>query len=103
MQCWSHVLPHESCHQQFFVPCLNAFLGIGEYAQIESSDNSRNAVARVIDIVHRDNQCHLLINWYFKASQTSSDCLDHHLIVLIIISVIIAKVRTLCYHAGLNG
>jgi hypothetical protein len=29
--------------------------------------------------VHRDNQCHLLINWYFIASQTSADCLDHHL------------------------
>jgi hypothetical protein len=81
MQCWSGIQPHGSCRRQFFVPTLNAFIGIGEYIEIvRTSDNSRDApVARIIDIVHGDDHCHLLINWYFRAPQTSADCLDHRL------------------------
>jgi len=42
-------------------------------------DHPRDAIARVIGIMHKERDCHLLVNWYSTAPPSSADYLDHRL------------------------
>ena len=82
MQSWSDIQPNDVVsNQQFFIPCLKALIGIREYIQMvrNDGDHPRDAIAHAIEIMHKERDCHLLVNWYSTAPPSSADYLDQQL------------------------